>query len=237
MKPLITTLFFCLVLFNAPVLLAAGEGSATGTVAETIDAGGYVYLRLEEQNQWIAANAFKVNKGDRVQYSGGMEMSDFYSKSLDRTFESILFVSEAGLLGNGAADKPAKPMTGHGGDDMQINKRISKQAPAPGEIKHLSGGKTVADIFTESDQLNGQVVSLNARVIKISKHIMGKNWVTLQDGTGTEPDNRLLATTQEIVTPGDTVTVKGTVGTDIDLGFGYQYKVLLEEATFSEGLE
>jgi hypothetical protein len=28
------------------------------------------------------------------------------------------------------------------------------------------------------------------------------------------------------------VIVKGTVATDVDLGYGYNYKVLLEEATF-----
>ena len=81
--------------------------------------------------------------------------------------------------------------------------------------------------------MKDQVVSLNARVIKINKAIMGRNWITLQDGTGTAPDNKLLATSQEVVSPGDLVTVKGTVSTDIDLGYGYKYKVLLEEATFS----
>lgn len=37
--------------------------------------------------------------------------------------------------------------------------------------------------------------------------------------------------------PGDIVTVKGTVRTDLDLGYGCQYKVLLEEASFSQGQE
>jgi hypothetical protein len=46
-----------------------------------------------------------------------------------------------------------------------------------------------------------------------------------------------LATSQEEVTPGDLVIVKGTVKTDIDLGYGYKYKVLLEESTFSPGQE
>ena len=109
------------------------------------------------------------------------------------------------------------------------------QAPKAGEIKPLADGKTVADIFADSDQLKEQVVSLNARVIKINKAIMGKNWITVQDGTGTAPNDRLLTTSQEVVAPGDLVIVTGTVKTDIDLGYGYQYKVLLEEAAFSEG--
>jgi hypothetical protein len=81
------------------------------------------------------------------------------------------------------------------------------------------------------------MVSLNARVIKVNKNIMGKNWVTLQDGTGTEPDHKLLATSQQMVAPGDLVVAKGKVTRDVDLGYGYTYKVLLEEASFTSGVE
>ena len=224
----------CVFLMYAPAMMAAETGPVTGTVAETIESGGYVYIRLEN-DVWIAANTFAVSKGDRVQYSGAMEMNDFHSKSLDKTFESILFVSEAGLVGNSKATQAAMPMAGHGGSGAQLQKPATAEAPAAGEIKPLADGKTVADVFAESEQLKEQVVSLNAKVIKINKAIMGRNWITLQDGTGTAPDNKLLATSQEEVSPGDLVTVKGTINTDIDLGYGYKYKVLLEEATFSPG--
>ena len=39
------------------------------------------------------------------------------------------------------------------------------------------------------------------------------------------------------VKPGDLVIVRGTLATNVDLGRGYSYKVMLEEATFSPGLE
>jgi len=35
---------------------------------------------------------------------------------------------------------------------------------------------------------------------------MGKNWITLQDGTGTAPNNRLIATSLELVGVGDLVS-------------------------------
>ena len=69
--------------------------------------------------------------------------------------------------------------------------------------------------------------------MKISQNIQGKNWITLQDGTGTKPDNKLLATSSEIVSPGDLVVVSGILKTDIDIGSGYKYKILLENAAFS----
>lgn len=226
----------CAILVYAPTMMAAETGPATGTVVETMDSGGYVYIKLDD-GIWIAANTFEVSTGDKVQYSGAMEMTDFHSKSLDRSFESILFVSEASLVSSDGAVKPAIPMEGHADKDMQLQKPVAAQAPAAGDIKPLADGKTVAGIFAESEQLKDQVVSLNARVIKINKSIMGRNWITVQDGTGTEPDNKLLTTSQEVVAPGDLVIVKGTVKTDVDLGYGYEYKVLLEEATFSPGLE
>jgi len=63
---------------------------------------------------------------------------------------------------------------------------------------------------------------------------MGKNWVTLQDGTGAAPNDKLMASSSEMVAAGEIVTVKGVVRSNVDLGSGYLYKVLLEEATFSK---
>jgi hypothetical protein len=62
---------------------------------------------------------------------------------------------------------------------------------------------------------------------------MGKNWVTLQDGTGAAPNDKLITTSLETVTAGDVVTAKGVIHNDVDLGSGYRYDVLLEEATFT----
>jgi hypothetical protein len=236
MKLIRIVLIACVLLLHAPILVAAEAGPATGTVAETTESGGYVYIKFED-GQWIAANSFPVSVGDKIEYSGAMVMTDFHSKSLDRTFDSILFVSQANPVGGDGAGHPAMPMEGHGSQDMQIQKAAAVQSPVAGEIAALADGKTVAAIYAESGQLKDQVVSLNARVIKISKNIMGRNWITLQDGTGTESDNKLLATSQEEVAPGDLVVVKGTVNTDIDLGYGYKYAVLLEEASFSAGQE
>lgn len=232
MNLLRTMIMTSVFLIYTPVIIAAETYPATGTVAEAFESGGYVYMRLED-GTWVAANAFAVSQGDKIQYSGAMEMNNFYSNTLERTFDSILFVSGASLVGGGGAAMPAMPMEGHGGMD----KPAIVEAPAAGEVKPLADGKTVAAIFSEAGQLKEQVVSLNAKVVKVSSQIMGKNWVTLQDGTGTEPNNKLLATTQEEVALGDLVTVKGTVKTDVDLGYGYQYKVLLEEASFTAGSE
>ena len=237
MKVFKSLILLCAPFIFAAQLMAFGTGGqtapVTGTVAETMQSGGYRYVRLEEKGTWIAANNFDVSVGDKIQFSGGSEMKNFHSNSLDRTFESIFFVQSASRVDSTATVS----MKGHGGQGMGMEKPEAAEAPKAGDIKVLEGGETVASIFSKSEQLNEQMVSLNARVIKVNKNIMGKNWVTLQDGTGTEPDHKLLATSQQMVAPGDLVVAKGKVTRDVDLGYGYTYKVLLEEASFTSGVE
>lgn len=237
MKFIRSIIIVCAILMYAPVMMAAEADPTTGTVTETIDAGGYVYIKLEEQGTWIASKPFAVSVGDKIQYSGGAEMKGFHSKTLDRTFESIFFVSSASLVGKDSSTKHGAGMEGRGWKEMTWKEPEPVQVPVAGEITALEDGKTIAAIFAESGQLEGQMVSLNARVMKVNKNIMGRNWITLQDGTGVDPDHELLATSQELVAPGDLVVAKGTVVVDMDLGYGYTYKVLLEEAAFSAGVE
>ena len=73
---------------------------------------------------------------------------------------------------------------------------------------------------------------MQARVVKVNANILDKNWVTLQDGTGAPPEDKLTATTSQVVSVGDEFTVTGIVQNDVSLGSGYDYKVILEEAHF-----
>ncbi len=69
----------------------------SGKVLSSIDAGMYTYIELSEdgKNVWIAAPTIKVKEGDTIRFSDGAIMSNYYSKSLDRTFESVIFVGKA----------------------------------------------------------------------------------------------------------------------------------------------
>lgn len=68
-----------------------------GKVISSIDASIYTYIELTEngKNVWIAAPTVKVKKGDMIRFSDGAVMSNFFSKSLNRTFESVIFVGKA----------------------------------------------------------------------------------------------------------------------------------------------
>jgi len=91
-------------------------------------------------------------------------------------------------------------------------------------------GKTVQEVYQEKAKLNGKRVRLRGKVVKYSEAIMGKNWLHLRDGTGKEPANDLTVTTQAKAKVGDTVLVEGNVTLDKDLGAGYRYDVIIEDA-------
>lgn len=210
---------------------ANDQGAGTGTVAETMTSGGYIYVRLEEDDAWLASTPISLAVGDKVQYSSGMIMENFTSSSLNRTFDSIRFVQKLQVAGQFDADAHTAAAASEMGG---FAKSATAEPPKAGEIAPLDGGKTIAEVRSESHELKDQQVTLRAKVMKVSMEILGKNWITLQDGTGVAPDNKLLTTSQEVVAIGDVVTVKGVVKTDVNLGSGYKYKVVLEEATFTK---
>ena len=61
-----------------------------------MDSGGYTYVKLNstEGGVWYAVPECHVSVGDRVEEidrSGSVEMHDFESKTLQRTFPKIIF--------------------------------------------------------------------------------------------------------------------------------------------------
>jgi len=74
---------------------------------------------------------------------------------------------------------------------------------------------------------------VRGKVVKYTPDVLGKNWIHLRDGSGSAADNThdVLVTTKNQTKIGDVVVAKGVVHTDKDLGSGYSYKVLIEDAT------
>ncbi len=72
-----------------------------GTVLEHIKRPQYSYLKVKMDDGvqvWLAAPAKDLKPGDRVGFSNGAIMRDFHSKSLNRTFPFIVFISEVRLI-------------------------------------------------------------------------------------------------------------------------------------------
>lgn len=72
----------------------------TGEVLETIPALQYSYIHVKtaDGDEWIAASQGDYKAGQQIQYSNGIMLSNFHSKTLDRTFASIRFVSRVEIV-------------------------------------------------------------------------------------------------------------------------------------------
>ena len=98
MNTLKTRIIACTLLFCASASFANDENTGSGTVAETMTSAGYVYVLLEEDNRWVASTTIPIVVGDKVKYTGGMTMKDFTSRTLNRSFEYILFASKLEVI-------------------------------------------------------------------------------------------------------------------------------------------
>jgi hypothetical protein len=81
---------------HVPVAAAQADIPLTrkGKVLEVVDSPMYTYLRVsgDKEPVWLAAYKNNIAKGAAVNYSDGVVMSNFHSKTLNRTFEAIMFV-------------------------------------------------------------------------------------------------------------------------------------------------
>ncbi len=64
-------------------------------VLSSIDAAGYTYLEVTQNKKtlWLAGTKVAVKKGDVIRFDDGMVMTNFNSKTLNRTFPSVTFVN------------------------------------------------------------------------------------------------------------------------------------------------
>lgn len=213
----------------ASVLVWAGEAPAvsavTGKVLEVKEVESYTYLRLKTKDDeiWAAVLKAPVKNGDEVTIENVMVMNNFESKSLKKTFKTILFGTLGGASGSGNGMAAAHPSLAKTADTGDVH-----VARANG-----TNSRTVAEVMTKGAELKDQTVLVRGKVVKFNPEIMGKNWVHLRDGSGSVTDNTndVLVTTMNQAKIGDVVTAKGTVRTNKDFGAGYSYKVLIEEAT------
>lgn len=211
---------------------ALNSSSLSGKVVETMNAGGYTYISVVEKNgkkTWVAIPVTKVKVGQKVTYQPGAEMRNFTSKTLNRTFESIIFSPGlASQPGSVAANKPSSSQHG----DKPVAPPMSNEKIS---VDKASGpdAYTVGEIYEKAATLNEKTAVVKGKVVKVSAGIMGKNWIHLKDGTGdtATQTNKLVTTSQDLPAVGDIVTMKGTIYKDKDFGAGYKYGVIMENAS------
>ena len=192
----------------------------TGTLVERIAVAPYVYLRLKTATGelWVAVLEAPLVVGASVTVYNALLMEQFESKTLKRTFDRIYF---------GSLDAPGTQPTEMAGAPVSPDAQVAPVAKATG-----ADARTIAELWTQKDRLANTVVSVRGTVVKYNAAVMGKNWIHLQDGSGDAATGThdITVTTLDAVTVGATVTITGTVRLNRDVGAGYTYAVLVEDA-------
>jgi hypothetical protein len=194
----------------------------TVVVQEVISGNSYTYLKVKEEDSifWIAITKREMKTGETISFKDPLEMKNFTSKELQKTFETIYLVSG---ISNGSSPSGSKQSATNPHEKTAIEKKEIS-------IEPTEGGISIGELFSKKDSYANKVVRIKGQVVKFNRAIMGKNWVHLQDGTGELGNNDLLVTTQDVVAIGDVVVFEGTIALNKDFGSGYSYEILMEEA-------
>ncbi len=265
-------------LFTGPVLAEEKKATASaassvsldgkpikGKVLETMDTAGYTYIQVDapEGKVWVAIPQSKIEVGQEVLANPGMVMKDFESKSLNKTFDVIIFSSGLGDPSKPFAPKKKAAMGGMGGSSFAAAMQAESGGANPhgntggamggAAMAEPSGGSTTAivpaaevkvdkaiadnaqtigECFDKAKELDNKKVTVRGKVMKVSRMIMGKNWLHLQDGTGNPMKNShdLVVTTMAVPEKDSVVVIEGTLHANKDFGAGYKYEVIIEDA-------
>ena len=192
-----------------------------GTVVDTLNGGGYTYMQIDDTKKkyWVAVEGAQVQKGTEVRFTEEMKIKNFESKTLNRTFDEIVFASNLQHRSN----VPEK-------GNLELISEQVKESPYK-QKDTLS----IKEVWEKRASLKDKTIAIRGKVVKASSNIMGRNWVHIQDGTGEGSEvGRVVFTSKELPKVGDIVTASGVVSVDKDFGSGYSYKIIVENASFHQ---
>jgi hypothetical protein len=190
-------------------------------VNEVVQAGDYTYLNVSEKRKkiWLAVPALQISKGDKFSYSGGLEMTNFYSKELKRTFPNVLFLESAKM----------EQITGkNSGVINSSHTALVNTEKLNISIEPGIGCTSIAKLLEKKKEYSENTIRVKGKITKFNPAILGKNWIHLQDGTEYNGAFDLTVTTDSRLVVGDTATFEGKITLKKDFGYGYFYDVIME---------
>ncbi len=206
------------------VTVATQPGTAaqhTTEVLEVIQAPSYTYMRVKEGSKefWVATlKEDGLAVGSKYSYGEALQMDNFTSKELNRTFPVIFFVSESQAASGQAQAPPTtmgKPKVEQGTDVI---------------IPQNAGGISIGELYKNRSAYSGKKIKVKGKVVKVNPEVMDRNWVHLQDGTKDGENFDLTVTTLEKANIGDVLEFEGTIVLNKDFGAGYVYELIMESA-------
>lgn len=208
---------------NSDTKTDLAPGMHEATIIEVKQTPSYTYFQVFENDQkyWAATSVLDAKEGDVIYYTRSLEMKNFKSKELNKTFDVIYFIEDA-------STEPIKlkQPTSPG--------KINPNQVADIHVEKAKNGITLAELYQNPNNYNGKEVIIRGLIVKYNQNIMGKNWAHIQDGTSHGNSYDLTVTTNDSLAQGMVGTFKGIITLDKDFGAGYKYDVLMENSKVSE---
>jgi hypothetical protein len=141
---------------EASAAAVAADG-ISGTVVETMSAGGYTYARLDSKI-WVAGPETPLTVGTKLDRMEGNPMPNFHSNTLNRTFPQIYFINSFVLHAAAAAPAPA---TVTGGVSGTVLETVSSGGYTYARLDHagtqvwVAGPETPLTVGTKLDRMEG----------------------------------------------------------------------------------
>ncbi len=204
-------------------------------VKEVIQGDSYTYLNVNENavEKWVAVSRQDANVGDVFYYDNELQMNDFHSKEIDRTFDKIYFVSQISKTPlTQQAQSPMGGMMPGMGDMAAHSGRVNTEEHSEISLEKSGNEISISQVFDNRNNYSGKEIEIRGVVVKVNNSVMGKNWIHIQDGTsGSDGSYDFTITSQDVVNVDDEVTFKGKITLNKDFGAGYFYDVIMEDAT------
>lgn len=151
------------------IATTGSSGKLSGKVVETMDSGGYTYVNLEKDGKttWVALPVTKVSVGQEIEVRPGMQMGKFTSKTLNKTFDEIVFSS--GLMTDSKTPLPS----GH---------------PPMGAKPESDKGKPASDVKTQPKGHMGMMAQPGKEMTEVSGKVVetmdsgGYTYICLENG-------------------------------------------------------
>jgi hypothetical protein len=221
----------------------SASSTIEGEVLEVIQVPKYSYLRVGSKGAagtWVAVATTDLAVGAHARVGDAMKMQGFTSTALKRTFPVIYFGTLAGAQPGepraaGTHANGAAPGAAGAGADQEMK---SAHAPlgavdvAPVDRAQGPNARTVAEIIAQRTALAGKTVRLHATVVKATPGVLGRTYLHLRDGSGDAAagTNDVAVTNEATPAVGDTLLVEGVVAVDRDIGAGYRFPTIVEDA-------
>ncbi|MBW2568432.1 MAG: nucleotide-binding protein [Deltaproteobacteria bacterium] len=226
-----------------------------GTIIEFQDVKDYTYLHLKDSTGdiWAAIPKTPVETEKKIELSNIIVMKNFQSKTLDKTFDIILFAvpstknqaikAQAGTMPSGKMPPGMMPAgmpgsmpqgstpNGMGDSQPKVVFKDIKIIKATGKDAY-----NIEEVYSKKKELSKKTVTVRAKVVKFLPGVMGKNWIHIQDGTGSSEakTHDITVSTLDTTEVGDEVIVHGTLEIDKNFGSMHSFVVIIEDASLTK---